>query len=424
MHRSFSDLEASSAAHVQAHLAKLGKDAAAWVSDGLQKIAGVSANEDHEVCPFCAQDLRPSPIIEHYQAYFSEAYTALKNEITEVGKGVAADHGGETQAAFERGVRVAAQGREFWRTFIDVPEIESDTAAIARAWKSAREQVLVALRAKLAAPLEPMALSPEALTAIARYDDSRTAIAANSAALQECNLAIAVVKEQAAAANVLALTADLDKLKAVKARHSDRIAPRCQSYLVEKAAKKTTEDLRDAARRTLDDYRGRVFPAYETAINGYLQKFNAGFRLGSVTSVNNRTGSSCTYNVLINDVPVALTAEDGPSFKNTLSAGDRNALALAFFFASLDQDPELARKTVVIDDPMTSLDEHRSLTTVQEMRRLLAKVSQVIVLSHSKPFLCSLWEGADTGIRSAMRIIREGAGSTLATWDVRQDCIT
>jgi wobble nucleotide-excising tRNase len=127
---------------------------------------------------------------------------------------------------------------------------------------------------------------------------------------------------------------------------------------------------------------------------------------------------------LINNIPVELTAEDGPSFRNTLSAGDRSTLALAFFFASLDQEPQLAQKIVVIDDPMTSLDEHRSLTTVQEMRRLESRVAQMIVLSHSKPFLCELWEGADTVTRSAMRIGRDGAGSTLDTWDVRQDCIT
>jgi wobble nucleotide-excising tRNase len=119
-----------------------------------------------------------------------------------------------------------------------------------------------------------------------------------------------------------------------------------------------------------------------------------------------------------------LTANEGPSFKNTLSAGDRNTLALAFFFASLDRDTGLADKIVVIDDPMTSLDEHRSLTTVQEMRRLEARIKQMIVLSHSKPFLCALWEGADTVNRSAMRIARNGTGSTLAAWDVHQDCIT
>ncbi|MEF2074544.1 hypothetical protein [Consotaella aegiceratis] len=46
------------------------------------------------------------------------------------------------------------------------------------------------------------------------------------------------------------------------------------------------------------------------------------------------------------------------------------------------------------------------------------------MLSHSKSFLCEIWEGADTALRSAIRITRDGNGSTLATWDVRQDCIS
>ncbi|MEH2549234.1 hypothetical protein V1283_005879 [Bradyrhizobium sp. AZCC 2262] len=91
---------------------------------------------------------------------------------------------------------------------------------------------------------------------------------------------------------------------------------------------------------------------------------------GRISSVNSRGGSSCTYNVIIDSIAVPLTGNPGePAFKNTLGAGDRNTLALAFFFASLDRDAHLAQKIVVIDDPMTSLDESRSLTTVQELRR-------------------------------------------------------
>src|SRR3546814_764603 len=126
----------------------------------------------------------------------------------------------------------------------------------------------------------------------------------------------------------------------------------------------------------------------DLAINLYLQRFNAGFRIAGVAPVNARAGSSCTYNVVINNQPVAIGAgkpgPGAPSFRNTLSAGDRNTLALAFFFASLDQDPDLANKIVVIDDPITSLDDHRSLTTVQEMRRLAERTAQVIVLSQDR----------------------------------------
>ena len=142
-------------------------------------------------------------------------------------------------------------------------------------------------------------------------------------------------------------------------------------------------------------------------------------------SVNNRGGSSCTYNVLINNVAVAINGMDGePCFRNTLSAGNRNTLALAFFFASLDQDPQLSKMIVVIDDPMTSLDEHRSLTTVQETGRLVKRVQQVVVMSHSKPFLCDIWKAADKENRSAMKIVREGDGSILTEWIVSKDLIT
>jgi wobble nucleotide-excising tRNase len=422
--RNLPHLEADAAARVRAHLRSLGRGGETWVGDGMARIPGASAGHAGEVCPFCAQDLGPSPLIRHYQAYFSNAYEALKNAITEVGQGINATHGGDVPAAFERAVRVAIEGREFWRPFTDIPDIDVDTAAIVRAWGAARDAVLMILRAKAAAPLEQAELSPEALAAVAAYDVHRTTIADLSAALLARNAPIAIVKEKAAGANVATLAADLAKLAAIKARHEPAVAALCDDYLGEKAAKKVTEKLRDQARAALDQYRQNIFPAYETAINEYLGRFNAGFRLRSVTSVNNRGGSSASYSVLINNVAVALTADGGPSFKNTLSAGDRNTLALAFFFASLDQDAQLAQKVVVIDDPMTSLDEHRLLTTIQEMQRLYGRVSQMLVLSHSKPFLCAIWEGADKVTRSAMRITRDGAGSTLAVWDVRQDCIT
>jgi wobble nucleotide-excising tRNase len=178
----------------------------------------------------------------------------------------------------------------------------------------------------------------------------------------------------------------------------------------------------------LDAYRANAFPDSQEAINVYLRQFNAGFRLDSVTSTATRGGPTCTYNVVINDTPVSIgggTPEKGePSFRNTLSAGDRNTLALAFFFASLDQDPNLATAVVVIDDPISSLDDHRSLTTVQEVRRLAEQAGQVIVLSHDKRFLCRIWNGADSTMRSALEIVRDGDGSTVRPWDVAQDSIT
>ena len=370
LQRGLPTLEVDAVERVQAHFAALGADSEEWVGDGMQRIKD-------DVCPFCAQNLGASPLIQHYRAYYSEAYTTLKTDIASQVTTVETRHGGDIPAAFERAVRVAIERREFWRPFTSVPDVTLDTAAIARAWKSARDEVLRALRAKQAAPLELISLSKDARAAMKAYEKCITAVTAVSDALQATNPQLAIVKEQAAVANVTTLASELAKLKAAEARYDPAVEPLCQAYLEEKARKTATEKLREEAREALDNYRQTIFPAYETAINTYLRKFNAGFSLGSVASMNTRAGSSCTYNVVINNVPVALTAGagGGPSFRNTLSSGDRNALALAFFFASLDRDPQLAEKIVVIDDPMTSLDEYRSLTTIQEMRRLVPRVS-------------------------------------------------
>ncbi len=64
------------------------------------------------------------------------------------------------------------------------------------------------------------------------------------------------------------------------------------------------------------------------------------------------------------------------------------------------------------------------MTTVQEIGRLATRVGQLFVLSHSKRFLCTVWEGADKTAREAIEIARSGTGSTLRGWVVHHDLIT
>lgn len=113
--RTLPDLQAEAAAHVREHLRRLGPGGETWVGQGMTRIAGPNANGDGKTCPFCAQGLESSPLIRHYEAYFSAAYKGLKSAIVETGKAIAAAHGGEIQPAFERAVRIAVQECTFWR---------------------------------------------------------------------------------------------------------------------------------------------------------------------------------------------------------------------------------------------------------------------------------------------------------------------
>ena len=426
LHRGLPDLNATAEAKVRTHVAGLGSGGEQWLADGMRRVPREGSND---ACPFCAQDLAGSALIAHYRAYFSAAYADLKTEVADALERVRRMHSGDVPAGFERAVRVAGERRAFWSRFCDVPEFGIDTAAVVRAWNKAREAVMAALSVKQAAPLERQALDQHTRNAVAAYDALRPRIADLSGALVAANNAIRVVQEQAASANPTTIARDLARLRATRARHSPEIARLCADYLAEREAKARTEEERAAMRTELDQYGTNAFPASQTAINVYLRRFNAGFRLDSVISTTTRGGPACTYNVVINEKPVPVgigTPSQGePSFRNTLSSGDRNTLALAFFFASLDQDSNLANTVVVVDDPISSLDDHRSLTTVQEVRRLAERTGQVIVLSHDKRFLCRIWDdGADPTTQTALEIVRNGNGSTLRPWDVAQDSIT
>jgi len=422
LEKSLPDIEVAAAEQVNAHIASLGEGGESWVVDGMKVVTENNLKD----CPFCKQDLLGSEIIAHYQSIFSQKYLTLKDEISTCLSGLERDHRTELMTAFERNVRTITENRQFWSEFIDIPEIDLDTALVTRLWRSCFDAIKAVLDAKKESPLEAYTLNPEILDLVDEYRTARNVVHALSNSLVAVNERIELLKESAAGSNVAALEADLNRLKAVKSRYSDAVLVLCDDYLDEVAFKTATEEERVQARTALDQYREQVFPQYQEAINRYLGKFNAGYRLDNVSSVNNRGGSSCSYSVLIEKTSVPLRSNQAgqPSFKTTLSSGDRNALALAFFFTSIKMNANRENMVVIIDDPMTSLDDHRSLTTRQEIKSLLNEVDQVIVLSHSKAFLCGLWHAADRTLVSAMKISRSGSGSTLSEWDVNQDAIS
>jgi wobble nucleotide-excising tRNase len=421
------DLDAAAAARVQAHLQRIGANAERWVADGMARQNAVT-DAGANTCVFCAQDLSGSPVITHYRAYFRDAYRAHQQTIRDAESSFNQAHSPTVALPFERSVRTLTERRVFWAAFGEIPEFNVDSAAATADWNAVREQIAALFEQKRTTPLDAVTVPDETRAAVDAFSVRRREIAALNQQISAANLTIAAIKQRAATANTAAIAAALGRLNATKARYTSVTDALCQSYLAEKQAKSATEQQRDQASQALAQYRTQVFPAYEAAINRYLQRFNAGYHLASVQPVNTRGGPACTYSVVVNNTPVAVAGGNSQpgdhSFKNVLSAGDRNTLAVAFYLASIELDPNRASRVAVIDDPVSSLDEHRSLTTVQEVRRLLTQVAQVIILSHSKPFLCRIWESVTAAQKAALQVVRQGTGSTITSWDVNADSET
>ena len=421
------DLDSAAAARVQEHLERIGEGSERWVAEGMERQKSL-VEDGKNTCVFCAQNLEESPIINHYRAFFSQAYRDHQQKIQDSIDDFYASHSPDVGLFFERTVNTLQERRRFWSEFGDIPEITIDTAAIVADWSAARTIIDTLFQSKKSAPLDSIEISDAARSTVETYLERLNEVATLNEQIQVVNKTIAAIKQRANVANASVLANALAALKATKARYSPATDTLCQAYLGEKQAKATTEQQREHARQALDRYRTQVFPAYEDAINIYLKRFNAGFHLASFEAVNTRGGSACSYNVVVNNTAITVAGgnvQPGEhSFKNVLSAGDRNTLAVAFFLASIELDPNKANRVVVIDDPVSSLDEHRSLTTVQEVRRLLNQVSQVVILSHSKPFLCRVWENVTPAQKAALQVVRQANASTIDTWDVNADSET
>ena len=128
---------------------------------------------------------------------------------------------------------------------------------------------------------------------------------------------------------------------------------------------------------------------------------------------------------MINSTPVELgddrTPLDQPSFRNTLSSGDRSTLALAFFLAQLEHDPDNASKIVVFDDPFNSQDSFRKDHTVRKIRDCGEMCAQVIVFSHELHFLKRIWDRLQNrpAERKCLELKRIGLCNTaIAAWDI------
>ncbi len=421
--------------HIQTHFALLGNGAEDWVSSGMSFIRRDEGNNTKDnaentkvnnhlpACPFCGLKLEDSDLFTEYRSYFSKSYSNLKKEITSFQENISFKHNADHIGDFERSIRSLGELRTFWSQFIELPEISIDSEKISKARQSASTIAIDLLKRKSLNPLEPIQLTSKEEKAIDNYNIEVEQFKVLLASIISCNQRLEDLKKKSTGASTTPLTLELAKIKATKVRYSSNDKTLCDEYKKELNDKAATEKVRDQTKADLEAYKQREFPNFHKEINNYLNKFGASFKVGEIIEKNTSSGPSCVYEFQINGHSVPLEGSgDSPSFRSSLSAGDRNALALAYFFVSLDRDPNLKSKVIVIDDPVSSLDDHRSFTTAQRITSLVKKSAQVIVLSHNRGFLGRIWKVASNkGSLTALKLSHIESGSELRAWDIENE---
>ncbi len=127
---------------------------------------------------------------------------------------------------------------------------------------------------------------------------------------------------------------------------------------------------------------------YVKSINKYLDLFCDTMHLSEIKLVHNSKVNiqSLIYGLEINGHNITVKDRSTTSLKYYLSDGDKNALSLSFFLARMDMLPELDSYIVVVDDPFTSFDSQRKMTTITQLAKLSKKVGQFFLLTHDLYF--------------------------------------
>ena len=222
------------------------------------------------------------------------------------------------------------------------------------------------------------------------------------------------------------LTSQLIQHDVVRNRNDPTYSAFCEEYLGIKNEILSIEQRIKQIRGKILALKQHVISKYFEKINAILRVVSADFKIVEVKGDDPTMANLIDYKLRIDKHDIPIVANDAkPQFKNTMSAGDRTTLALAFFLAKLEIDGELDKKIIVFDDPIASMDTNRVHFLEKVIARLANEADSVIVLSHSMQFLLGVYRVCrEIKHKVAFEILRaDKSQSVIRKWNIKRDLI-
>lgn len=359
------------------HLEMDGKEEE-WLKQGYEAIKD-------ETCPFCLRPFNESvEILEAYKQYFNEEYNNLLKSIEENRLAISTYNLEAEFLEIENKISTNINLIEFWKIHIPNPPTLISIIQEKELFLTAYGKVKESFKLK-----SENLIQPQDTSGIIEFkkivEDFTNKINDFNTAITGYNQLITILKKSTEP-NLIALEAELKKLKAVKKRSDATINGYCTNLVQYKQAVLNLNTDKDTKQGLLDTYSTTIFTNYSGKINLYLRAFAPYLEIRGLDSVY--VGSSkepmIKYALHINGSEIR--QDDSithPTFKYSLSEGDKSALALAFFLTKLELDTNIQDKIIVFDDPVSSFDLNRKATTINKLLYFEQQAKQLFVLTHN-----------------------------------------
>ena len=291
----------------------------------------------------------------------------------------------------------------FWESHGIDTALKIDVDAIAAKWQDTSAKIDNLIEQKRQDILTPVNITDLDRKALDEWNRLSRQTRSYDREVVTANNAIQELKQRVAATTLTELNDRKAHLNAVAIRFQPEVKTLCDAHSSAIDQRNQAEaDLR-ACTEQLDQHRGAAFATYQDHVNQIL-RVTTNFEISSLEPANRRQDYYSVYVLKILGAEIPLTSRDGeppgPVFSNTLSAGDRNSLAFAFYLASLKTLDALSDTILVFDDPLSSQDETRTRDTITNIVSNVLESRQVIVLSHRRDFLAQIGDDAKQFKRS------------------------
>ena len=381
------DIDANARARLLDHFARfhLDKKAEEWIGYGL-------AHVHDDSCPFCGREkVDELGLVTLYGQIFGETYQSHLATVRGLGGEIENTLGEDLRTGLATKIQANSELALKWSEYARIDTAFPDIAGLGNSIAEAHKEAKSLCDKKRSSPLDKL----EAAIELTEIDIKLVAVTNIIKTYNEVVNAIndVTAKISSAAPTTLQVAQNIrDNIKKRGARHDVGVQNRVDAYFRAKKRDGRARKTRTYIQKKLKDANEASAAQYHSRVNDYLGRFGTSFTISKITNSMQGNSGQVDYGLLIKGETVARgrgrqAEATSPSFRNTLSAGDKTTLALAFFLAMLDSDKDLGSKTIVVDDPLSSHDSHRRYMTVEVIKELSGRCRQIIVLSHDEHLL-------------------------------------
>lgn len=424
LRKSVADVSEAAATRVKAHIASRSSAAfEGWLAAGLKYVV-----DDN--CPFCGIAKGDEPLLAAYHSYFNDEYHALKEQASTLPANVETRVGEQVAVIVHSNVQKAQAQLSYWRSVLSLPATDFEEEKFSSLLAELRELLVGLARSKSESPLRPIGGQAELEQAVQMWQGLIGQLNCFNESLITCNQLIDSYRQSLETVQQQLIELEIKKLEIQRDRHTTAAINQLAEYDSADQTRNALAKQKETARTTLNGQMEAIFVTYGENINKLLADFGAQIEIRSLKPAFRGQGAigRTEYELIVRGNPVSLTSTEGAHFGNTLSEGDKRALAYAFFLAKVITTPNLSVKTVLIDDPVCSLDWNRRAATIRSLLRLARSCRQLIVLAHDAFFVRALGEGLSklpetkNKVSYIKVVATAGNASDLSSFNVEDEC--